>query len=231
MIDWYLSSFTMRKHIFLFSILLAGLATQAQDHKWIVSFTPAVVSTTSIHYGLQFGVGYKLNPRMSLLTEFTVITGQSRDSSTSASRYFRIKPAFRYFLSGRNSALKTYTSLQLSYTFRKWNDLDGGSYFEGNSLHDSAIVFSSAALHSPVMTSSVQLGTLINISDRFCLDLFLGLGIRVINTDYSQVENSSKVFAVKPKCKILITPDPAYWVDGTISRVHFNTGFRLLFYF
>ena len=221
----------MRKYIFLFPLLISGLTIQAQDHKWAVSFTPAVVSTTSIHYGLQLGAGYKINSRMSLLTEFTVITRRGGDSSAIESRYFRIKPEWRYFLSERKSTWRSYAGIQLSYTFRKWKDLDGGSYFEGKFLNDSAVLFSRADLNSPVMSSSAQLGTLINISDRFCLDLFLGVGIRVINTDYSQIENTSKVLAQIPKCKILIAPDPAYWVNGTVSRVHFNAGIRFLFRF
>jgi hypothetical protein len=95
------------------------------------------------------GSRYKINARMSLLTECTVITGKSGDSSATGSRYFRIKPEWRYFLSGRKSTLKPYAGIQFSYTFRKWKDLDGGSYFEGEFLNDSAVLFSNAVLTSP----------------------------------------------------------------------------------
>lgn len=169
---------------------------------------------------------------MELLTEFTIVTNPGKDSSALQSHYFRIKPELRYFIrEKRKSAFRPYTGIQFSYIYRKWMDMNRGSYFEEKIYEDSAIAYNSAAIKSPVFTSSAQLGTLINIGRHFSFDLFWGLGIRIINTRYSQVENTVKQYRVPPKCKILITPDPAWWINGTVTRVHFNTGFRFIYYF
>jgi hypothetical protein len=63
------------------------------------------------------------------------------------------------------------------------------------------------------------------------IDLFLGLGIRVIHTSYSDADITGKQPYWRPVDKILLTPDPAHWVNGTVVRPHFNTGFRLFLRF
>lgn len=203
----------------------------SQDSRWKVSFTPAVINTTQLHYGWQFGAGYQFNDRLELLTEFTINGGQRKDSSSLHSSYFRIKPELRYFFDGQEKGLNTYAGLQLSYTFRKWKDMSSGVYFDDEVYKDSAIRYSSAAINSPVFTSSVQLGTVIPIGNHFSVDFFTGVGLRMINTNYSAIMNASKVYQAPPKCMVLIKPDPAYWVDGTILRIHFNTGMRVLYRF
>lgn len=221
----------MRKWILFASLISCGMTAKAQSSPWSISFTPAIVATTEPHYGLQLGGGYRFNDRLDLLAEFTVITDQKADSSTYQPHYFRIKPELRYSFAGRKKIFEPYTGLQLSYTFRKWKNIDGGSYFEKQFYEDSAITFQSASVNSPVFTSSAQLGAVITIAGNFGIDIFTGLGVRVINTAYSDVQGNRKVPAQQPKCKILIAPDPAWWVNGPIARVHFNTGLRLLYRF
>jgi hypothetical protein len=189
------------------------------------------VPAVSLHYGLQLGAEYKINERWYLLTEITVPLAKDKDSFASNIRYFRIKPEIRYSLSDNESGAKFYTGLQLSYIFRKWKDLNNGCYFEEGMYEDSSITYSSAAINSPIFTSSAQLGTIVNIGGHFCFDLFMGIGVRVINTDYSEVQNRGKNFSMRPKCKIMISPDPAWWVNDKITRVHFNAGIRFLYRF
>ncbi len=204
--------------------------TYAQSSEWGITFTPAIVHTTSYNAGLQLGGEYRFSNRLGLLTEFTVAIKREPDASSPDQRFFRVKPELRYFLSQGKKQAGPYTGFQLSYSSRNWKRIDG-SYFENKIYDDSAITFQSASVRSPVFTSSAQVGTLVNLGDHFCLDLFLGIGARVIHTTYSDVQNRGKVYSLPPKCRIMISPDPAWWVNGTITRVHFNTGVRFLYRF
>jgi Protein of unknown function (DUF3575) len=221
----------MRKIILL--LFLAGLITtiKAQESKWGISVSPALLTTTEIHYGLQAGVEYKINSRLSILTDLAVPITTAKDSSAANTRYLRIKPEIRYLLSRGRSAFQSYAGFQVSYSFRKWKNIDGGSYFDKAFYEDSCTFYSSAVINSPVITSSLQLGAQIKIFDRFYIDLFMGMGVRMVNTGYTEVENMSKKYSLPPKCKIMISPDPAYWVNGTIARFHSNMGLRFMYRF
>ncbi len=221
----------MRKAVLFFIIVAGFLPANAQENKWAISFTPALLTTSRIHYGLQAGVEYKIKSRLSLLTELAIKTGADKDSSSRNTHYFRIKPELRYLLSQRESILQPYAGIQFSYASRKWDNTSGGSYFTSKANADSSVSFDRAKISSPVLASSVQLGTLINMGPDFCLDLFMGMGVRVIDTKYSEVENPAKDRYFRSICKIMFSPDPAYWINGTVTRFHMNLGLRLVYRF
>jgi hypothetical protein len=221
----------MRKSLLSLFLLFSIIQVNAQEHQWGITFTPAFTGTTSWQYGIQPGAIYKLNERWELLTEFTFIAGLNKDSSTLHPAYFRIKPEIRYIISSPLRKTKCYAGLQLSYSHRKWEDVDGGSYFEEALYEDSSIRYSSAKINSPVYSASAQTGMMIRLGNHFNIDMFMGWGVRVINTTYSDVVNNGKVYNIRPSCMIFIKPDPAYWVNGTITRVHFDTGIRFIYRF
>jgi hypothetical protein len=221
----------VRKIILPVCLLCCSFLVKAQKSKWGTSFTPALVQSPTIHYGAQAGAEYRINDRLSVLTEIAFATGNHQDSSSRNSKYFRIKPELRYHLFETRRGYKVYTGVQISYSFRKWNDLNGGCYFNKKLYPDTLITYNKASINSPILTSSLQLGTLVPISDHFYIDLFIGMGIRMIFTKYSGIENASKDLYNQPVCKIVPAPDPAYWVNGTVSRFHSNFGIRLLYRF
>lgn len=220
----------MKKLLLHSAVVFCCNQTFAQSSKWGVTFTPAIVHTTSYNAGLQLGGEYRFSNRLGLLTEFTVAIKREPDASYPEQRFFRVKPELRYFLSGNKTQKGPYAGLQISYSSRSWKAING-SYFEDQIYEDSAITFQRAFVRSPVISSSLQLGALATLGDHFCLDFFLGIGARLIHTSYSDVQNSGKVYSLPPKCKIIISPDPAWWVNGNITRVHFNTGIRFLYRF
>lgn len=216
----------IRTIIFTFIIFCSNTARS----QWAINFTPSLVNTHSAHFGLQFGSQYMFNDKWDLVTEFTTAVGWKGDNpSVTNQQYFRIKPELRYFVVKRKANTGGYIGLQLSYTFRNWKDIDGGNYFEEKLFEDSTITFQTASVRSPVYTSSVQAGSVIPLGQHFRLDLFMGIGVRIIDTKYSDLENKGKAFSQEPKCQILIAPDPAYLVNGTVTRPHFNLGIRLIY--
>jgi hypothetical protein len=216
----------MRKTFLLLLIIFCFNTAKSQ---WGISFTPSIVNSHSAHVGIQFGATYKFNSRLDMVTELTTAIGGKNDPSVTDQQYFRIKPELRYYLSKREPNTGAYGGIQLSYSARSWKDVNDGFYFEERLYEDSAITFTSATVRSPVYTSSAQIGSLIAIGKHWCIDFFFGAGIRVIDTKYSDVQNTGKTYAARPSCKIMFSPDPAWWVNGTITRPHFNLGMRIIY--
>ena len=224
----------MRKAVLsLFIVFLSASFGYSQENKWGLSFTPTFVSAaTSLHPGIQLGFEYKIKEGWHLLAEFTVPYKKDDPVYARDIRYLRVKPEIRYSLSPEEeSGVNFYTGLQFSYVFRKWKDPNDGCYFENEFYDDSCITYSSASINSPIVTSSGQIGALVKIGDHFCFDFFMGMGVRVINTSYSDIQNRGKTFSTRRTCMIMFSPDPAYWVNGNITRFHFNSGLRFLYRF
>ncbi|MBC7946986.1 MAG: DUF3575 domain-containing protein [Chitinophagaceae bacterium] len=217
----------MRK-LLLLAILICCLSSANAQERWGFSFTPAVVQSPRLHYGLQVGAEYRFSDRLSFLTEITKSVGNHSDSSTRNSSYFRIKPEVRYELPETRRGHRRYIGLQLSYTHRKWKDINGGCYF-GDTVKDSSINFQTASISSPILTASIQYGKLMPITDNLFIDVFMGFGVRTVFTRYSDLVNISKTQYNRAVCKIVPVSDPAFWTDGTATRFHTNFGVRLLY--
>lgn len=218
----------MKKLLFLLIVFVSSVVV-AQKGTWSITHTPALIELPNIRYGLQLGGGYNLSPRVQFLTEFTVATGKPDEASITNSHYLRIKPELRYFLGSARSQLRSYLGVQLSFTSRTWTNSSSGVYNEGSFSGDSVVAYSSAKIRSPFLAATTQAGAVLKLSKRFSLDGFLGLGAKSVFTSYTSVTNAQKQMAVNPKCRIMFRPDPAWWVDGTLTRFQFNTGLRLLY--
>ena len=218
----------MRRFLFLLIVFFSSAAA-AQQGTWSITHTPALIELPNVRYGLQLGGAYNFSSRMQLLTEFTVATGKPDETSITDSRYFRVKPELRYFLTSKPTTLRGYLGLQLLYANRAWTNSSSGIFNEGSFSSDSVVAYSSAKIRSPFVAATTQSGVVIKLSKRLSLDGFLGLGAKSVFTNYSSVKNAQKQMAVNPKCRIMFRPDPAWWVDGTLTRFQFNTGLRLLY--
>lgn len=219
----------MRKIIF-FALIFSSIKVNGQDTRFGVAVSPTILNITSNRIAVQVGAEYGFNERWSILTDFVVGLKKDPPTNVSGEKFFRVKPEIRYFLSDRKAYSHAYLGLQVSYSGRNWKDEDG-SYFEENLFEDSAITYQSASVRSPVFTASVQGGTIIPIGENFGLDLFAGFGIRIINTSYSNIQGTGKTHALRPICTVMFSPDPAWLVNGRVTRPHFNTGFRFIYRF
>ena len=225
----------MRK-IFVLVILftIAGYTSMAQngsDSKWSITNTPAIVAP-KLKFGIQPGTQYRINERFALLTEMTIMISRDKDSSFSKMQYVRLKPELRYSFLQTSRWIGDYIGLQLSYSFRNWRDLNGGCFFQGAGNFDTTTSYDRAKVSSPVFTASLQSGRLFFIGEKFSVDVFYGMGVRVVHTDYSELVNvGAKQYYMRPTCKIIPVPDAAFWFEGNISRFHINAGLRFLYHF
>lgn len=218
----------MKRLIFLCIIFFATVAA-AQKGTWSITHTPALIELPNIRYGLQLGGAYDFSSRMQLLTELTVASGKPDEASITESRYFRIKPELRYFIARESTPLRGYVGVQLSFASRGWSNSSSGIYNEGSFSNDSVVSYSSAKIRSPFVAATTQAGVVLKLSKLFSLDGFIGLGAKSVFTSYTSVTNAQKELALVPKCRIMFRPDPAWWVDGTLTRFQFNTGLRLIY--
>jgi hypothetical protein len=213
--------------VFVSFLLNAQKATQ--ENKWAVSLSGALIPLPVQDFGIQPGVAYKINNRLSVLTELTFRVGKkdNPDSEALDKRYFRIRSGLRYNLSGKRKILNPYIGLQCSYAFRKFTDVKYGFYYD-DLPGDSVYFYDKAEINSPVATLSFQWGALLYLGEKFSLDLFTGAGLRFINTTYSNVENPVKGFREIPRDEIFIT---AYKYSGSVVRPHLEAGVRLIYHF
>jgi hypothetical protein len=205
-------------------------STYCQTDKWAVTFTPCYILSSPVPlYGIQPGAEYRINSRFSLLTEITFTVEKQKESKYSNSEYWRVKPELRYHFLNQSSLRGNYVGFQFSYTHRRWDNLSSNVYYHKTEYEDSCTGYKSATISSPIFTASIQTGYLVAISDRFTLDIFYGIGLRKIFTDYSNVENALKQDNYFRTCSPIHVV-AAYRYDHTISRFHLNGGLRLIFY-
>ena len=218
-----------RFYLILFFLILISWKGIAQRGTWALTFTPALVETSTIRYGLQMGSAYTLNSHLQLLTEGTVALGQVDESNSTHTRFFRLKPELRYFLASEHVPFRTYLGLQVAYAHRSWVNPNSGVFNEGSFSSDSVVRYASANVRSPFLSFTTQFGGVLKLRNRISLDGFIGLGVKSVFTSYSNIKNPEKALAVPVKCRIMFRPDPAWWVNGTLTRFQFNTGIRIIY--
>jgi hypothetical protein len=221
----------MRKLVLAFILIVVSLISGAQEPGIGVSFTPAMVQSPEMRYGYQPGVEFLFTDRLSLLTEIAFSIRKRRDESTDKNFYLRIKPELRYLLFESRRGRLLYAGIQASYAFRKWNEKDSGSYIDPKPDPDLTIQFTKASINSPILTGSLQFGYIIPIYKKLSLDIFIGFGGRTIFTKYDNIENPTVDLSNRFWDRIFPVYKPAYRTNGTVTRLHFNGGYRLLYRF
>ena len=225
----------MRKTVYYIILLLfyhSSLTAQSDSIQkgWAATFTAALIPISQPGLGLQPGIEYRFNDRLSLLAEVSIPIYKkvSKDSSEMNKKYLRIKSEMRYSLLSKNKKSHLYTGFQVSRASRTFISLN--SFYYDNNNTDSGYYYSKANINSPVTTISLQFGTIISFSDRrLALDLFAGIGGRFINTEITNI--------IDPVRSAIRRPDSgpsfiaSYSYAGNITMLQLNGGVRLMWHF
>lgn len=215
--------------VFLTSYLFTPAQKPLQKKTLAITCSPAIQVAPYGQFTVQPGIEYKINEHFSFLTDFAFLLRKKFvDSSTLNRKFLRIKSEIKYHFPEGWKDFKFYLGLQCAYSFRKFDDLNGGSY--ANAKMDSTYSFNAASIKSPVFTSTVQMG-LEFFLNHFALSFFQGLGVRVVNTSYSNVVNLGRHAFYEPRGPDYIGPTPAHYYNGTVVRGQYNIGVRLAYYF
>jgi hypothetical protein len=223
----------MRKPvIFTFFFLFFYVSLTAQTEKkqggWAATLTGALIPISQPGLGIQPGVEYRFNDRISLLAEFTIPVNKknSKDSSELNKQYHRYKTEIRYSFLSKTKKNHIYTGLQASRASRRF--INQNSFYYDNNDTDSGYYYNKASINSPVTTLSLQFGTIIS-KGRFALDLFAGIGARFIHTAITDVENPVRSRISKSGDGLSFTASYSY--AGKTTMFHLNGGVRLMWYF
>ncbi len=223
----------MRQFLFIISLFsFSSLAAQrrfATEEKLSASLTAAFISLPQFNMGIQPGIIYRFNDRFSLSTETTIRLGRKTDpdSNTINKQYFRVQPELRYFSKKNRKGRENYTGLRLSWASRKFEDKNG--FYMFNHQTDSGYSYNRAKINSPVMTVSLQAGTIFRLGHSMGLDFFMGMGARFITTHYTDVVNP--VRSKQERAPDGPHFDASYSAEGSVTWFHFNTGFRFIYHF
>ena len=219
---------------FIVSIFLPALSVaqkKTPESRLAATITPALVPLPSGgQFGIQPGIEYLINPRLSLLLEVTFQTGKKQHSDSAAlnKKYFRIKPELRYHFIGKSNRLSKYVGLQASYSFRSFRNEKEGFYYD-DLPYDYVYAFDKAKIYSPITTISAQFGMILTDGRRFAADVFAGTGLRFVNTSFSDVQNLRQVRRTPPPD--WFTATASYQKIGWLSDLHLNAGVRFMYRF
>jgi hypothetical protein len=225
----------MRKPGFILFILFFPaplLAQQSkQESKWAASITGAFIPLPGFNAGIQPGLVYRFNDRFSLLTEITIRVGNKadRDSEAVDKKYFRIQPELRYRISALKSKNNVYAGFRCSYSIRQFADVNNGFYSINDPRGDDGYYYDKARISSPVLTTSLQAGTIFSAGKKLSIDLFTGIGARFIQTTYTDVLNPVKGVRSKPADGPVFYASYSY--NGSLTWFHLDAGVRLIYHF
>ena len=219
----------MKKLLFLI-FLHFFTATNAQQSKWAVSLGPTLIGLNAQpKLGIQAGVAYTLNHNLELLTEVGIALNQQLDAHIEHFKYCRLRSEIRYIFHIKENRPNPYVSFQGSYVFRSWKKMDSSYYFSDSNTSDSVIHFATANIHSPVFIFASNFGLTTNFGKHFGLDFFVGAGVRIVHTKYTNVTNAVKMnyqFVSKH-----YSYKSAFETNDVVTAFHVNLGIRFLYRF
>ena len=220
-----------KRLLFLFLALLTLQVGNAQHSKWSLSYTPTLIEVPEINIGVQFGAVYDINKHFRVFSSVTTnaIRLEKSSKESSENRYMRFKSEIHYINLASTYWLKPYLGLQASFVGRSWKKYRNGSYYEGSFNTDSITYFSAASVSSSSIVLTTEFGLNSQISKRLSIDCAFGIGGKLVSTKYSEVKDASTEARFFPKCKLLPSPDPAYWVNGKVSRFQINPTLTILY--
>lgn len=221
----------MRKFIsILFLLLSSSLYAQIDSTQkgWAATLAAALIPISQPGLGVQPGVEYRFNDRISLLAEITIPVNKkdSKDSSELNKKYLRYKTEIRYSFLTKSKKSHEYAGFQVSRASRSFSNLNGLYYKE--KAGDSVYFYDRAFINSPITTLSIQFGSVISFG-RFALDLFAGIGARFIHTSVTDIVNPVSAATDSRRDGVPFTPSYSY--AGNITMFHLNGGVRFMWHF
>ena len=223
----------MRKLVFfIFLLIFLNSSLPAQSDKqqagWAATLAAALIPISQPGLGVQPGVEYRFNDRISLLAEITIPVNKkdSKGSSELNKKYLRYKTEIRYSFLTQSKKSHEYAGFQVSRASRKFSNLNGLYYKEKGG--DSVYYYDKASINSPITTLSLQFGSIISYG-RFAVDLFAGIGARFIHTSITDIINPVSAGTDSRRDGVAFTPSYSY--EGNITMFHLNGGVRFIWHF
>jgi len=207
--------------LILCSFTLMGLSQEKpHDKTFSVLLSPALLRAPETQWGLQTGIAYQ-RPKWGVGAEAALPFRKSHIDYATI-KYLRVGLELKYYAYNDHSG-KIYISLQNNYALRQMMDTNGNTYTSKRPL--GVFRFSKASISSPIFSSALKFGAEVPITKNLFMDVFSGAGIRIVSTSYKNVENTTpgSLFRAIDCCTFI----PVYRYEGTFTKLHLTTGFRL----
>jgi len=204
------------------------IVLHAQDRKWAITLSPAMVQIPELYMAIQPGMQYRPNSRVAIVVEVCIpALAIARNPSITDQKYSRLKGELKYNLNSRSRS--SYISIESSYAFREFT-VENNAYFSGKNV-DSVFSFQRASVSSPIWITNLKIGREYKLGPHFGLDIFAGMGFRNISTQYSDLKEVTREAYFRPNCNVFPSSDPAWWYEANIYRFNATFGFRLMYQF
>ena len=150
--------------VFLFVFISFCGSAQQTEKKFAVTADPAFFSN---HIVFQSGFQYTFN-NWAVLGEVAYMSAKKMDFD--GGHWLRTQVELKRFLN--KDDVKFYGSFQTAFSARKFVDADSGFYFT-NHLVDTGAAYSSAVIHSPVLSFAPKLGAELSLGRTVFFDAFV----------------------------------------------------------
>lgn len=219
----------MRQLLFLILSLLSyrSIAQKAPLVKsWSAGLTTNIAKPGSAYIALQPCAEIRFQKRFSMVAgySFKFIDIDKSEKSVTNEKYGRFLLEGCYRLTKKEDRAAFYTSLQITRSVRKFTQDNG--YFLYEFDDDSTTFFTRADVSSPVTTGSVQLGLNTFGKKKFYFDLFFGMGARLTNTQFKNVEGRTRALNLLRKH---YDWDSGLEVGKPSTFFHLTAGLRLFY--
>jgi hypothetical protein len=207
----------MRKLQFLTPFLLSLLSCAVsfgQDKSFAITISPTFLSFRTIT--LQPGLEYYFADRWAAAAQFCFASPPDARTGFEKVKLFRTNFEIKRF--GSRTSNTGYVSLNTSYFTREIVAPDSGEVYLKN---NNAAMFYDANIRSNILSFAIKFGREISVGQRLFLDVYLGLGDRVIFTRYDAARMSP---LTQPYRRGRIAPVPSYMYNYTIHRFHCPVG-------
>jgi len=210
----------MKQKLLFTAFILFAILPGVMGQKYSITLSPAILSFK--HPVPQVGFGMDLGQRWNLLAEFAGAHFSDSRLSLNDIKMYRFSGELKWFVSPEGK--RSYLSVQQAFTFRQTEKETTGGYY---TKEGTLVQYARASLSSPIYSYAVKFGRQFTISRHIFLDLFVGMGGRVIDTRYQPENLKFTTEQIPMKCLIGFRSDDAYLYNYRLHRFHVPMGFRL----
>ncbi|MFN2458890.1 MAG: hypothetical protein ABR502_11880 [Chitinophagaceae bacterium] len=208
--------------LFSFLLILRFNLSFSQQQQYAITLTPTILSPSAV--GLQPGFQIYLRDQIISLTEIGYSIIPSSNKKFEKARIFKIASEVKLKPSKSKTSV-LYLSNQFGHIFRNLIDSDSGNFVKKMPA-DTAYYYTSAVVKSPVFFYLFKVGAEYNLGKRYLVDFFIGIGFRVVSTNY----NAKNITAVERRgpfrIRIKSGFESAWNCDCSLTRFHGTIGVR-----
>lgn len=192
------------------------------NQKYAVTVAPVFFPIRA--FGIQPGFQFKISDQYAFISEIGIRIGHSKNSDYDKTSFLKFTTELKYF--PKHSIPGRFYSLQFGYIKRNFFDNDSGSYHTPGS--PDLIGYQSLKIKSPVFFTCFKIGREVVEWKKAFMDVFIGLGLRWIPTEYNAAGAYSLGNYYQPRDIFFsFIPISSWQYDKILLRPQISFGLRI----